>query len=201
MPVNPASPFNKPLPKSTRQGLFVLCKTYVAKKSVLLYTCVMQNDAIKYYGFDPVFDGNSRVLILGSFPSVKSREQAFYYGNKQNRFWRILSEFYGGAVETVEDKTALCLTNGVGLWDIVTSCNIVGSLDSDIKDYALADLSAVLNGCDIVKILCNGAKAYQLTKRAYDGKIPVVKLPSTSSANIRFDKTVWFDNLRLDKEN
>ena len=69
-------------------------------------------------------------------------------------------------------------------------------MDSDIKDYELADLSVVLDKCNIVKILCNGDKAYQLTKLAYNGDIPVIKLPSTSPANIRFDKKVWFDNLR-----
>ena len=155
----------------------------------------MQSNERKFCGFDPVFDCNSKILILGSFPSVKSREQAFYYGNKQNRFWKILSEFYGCAVETVEDKIRLCLDNGVALWDIVASCFIKGSMDSDIKDYELADLSLVLSNCSIVKILCNGDKAYQLTKRAYKGDLPVVKLPSTSPANVRFDKTIWFDNL------
>ena len=103
-------------------------------------------------------------------------------------------------METVEDKIQLCLRNRVALWDIVASCTIKGSMDTDIKNYVLVDLSRVLNKCNIVKILCNGDKAYQLTKSAYDGDIPVLKMPSTSSANVRFNKTIWFDNLRLDKE-
>lgn len=160
----------------------------------------MQSQERIFCGFDPVFDCDSKILILGSFPSVKSREQAFYYGNKQNRFWKLLSEFFGGAIETVDDKIRLCLNNRVALWDIVESCSIKGSMDSDIKDYKLADLSQVLNKCSIVKILCNGDKAYQLTRRAYNGDIPIVKLPSTSPANVRFDKTIWFSNLQLDKE-
>lgn len=161
----------------------------------------MQNAECKFCGFDPIFNANSRILILGSFPSVKSREQSFYYGNKQNRFWKTLSEFYGMTAETVDDKLRLCLNNGVALWDIVTVCSIKGSMDSDIKDYQLADLSVVLDNCAIVKILCNGDKAYQLTKRAYNGAVPIVKLPSTSPANVRFDKTIWFKNLALkDKE-
>lgn len=160
----------------------------------------MLNDGRIYCGFEPVFDTDSRILILGSFPSVKSREQAFYYGNKQNRFWKILSEYYGGSVQTVEDKTRLCLDNGIALWDIVVSCSIKGSMDSDIKDYVLADLSYVLDKCKIVKILCNGDKAYRLTTSAYHGDLPVVKLPSTSPANVRFDKTVWFDNLALNSK-
>lgn len=160
---------------------------------------MVNKDSI-YCGFEPVFDSNSKILILGSFPSVKSREQAFYYGNKQNRFWKTLCEFYNTAVDTVEDKIHLCLNNCIALWDIVTSCSIKGSMDSAIKDYQLADLSTVLSKCNIVKILCNGDKAYRLTKTAYNGDIPVIKLPSTSPANVRFDKTIWFDNLQVDKE-
>lgn len=160
----------------------------------------MQNGERKYCGFQPVFNADSKILILGSFPSVKSREQAFYYGNKQNRFWCMLSEFYGGAIETIEDKIKLCLTNRVALWDIVTSCAIKGSMDSDIKNYELADLSVVLDHSCIVKILCNGDKAYQLTNKAYNGNIPVVKLPSTSPANVRFDKAVWFNNLKINED-
>lgn len=155
----------------------------------------MANDERIYCGFDPVFDNNSNILILGSFPSVKSREQSFYYGNKQNRFWQVLCEFYGRPVTTVEDKIRLCLDNKIALWDIVTSCTIKGSMDADIANYTLADLSQVLSKCNIVKILCNGAKAYELTKTAYNGDIPVVKLPSTSPANVRFNKQAWFDNL------
>lgn len=160
----------------------------------------MQNDERIFCGFQPIFDSNSKILILGSFPSVKSREQAFYYGNKQNRFWRMLSEFYNCAADTVEDKIRLCLSNRIALWDIVASCTIRGSMDADIRNYTLADLSVVLDKCSVVKILCNGDKAYSLTKTAYDGDIPVIKLPSTSPANVRFNKTIWFDNLQLDKE-
>lgn len=148
-----------------------------------------------FYGFEPVFDSNSEVLILGSFPSVKSRSNGFYYGNKQNRFWKLLSEIYGYDAETIEDKIRLCLKHHIALWDIVWSCRIKGSMDSDITDYTLVDLSQVLSKCNISKILCNGAKAYQLTLSAYGGNIPVVKLPSTSPANVRFDKTKWIDNL------
>lgn len=158
----------------------------------------MQKDKSKYYGFDPVFDADSKILILGSFPSVKSREISFYYGNRQNKFWKILSEFYGCVAETVEDKIKLCLNNRIALWDVVESCTIAGSMDSDIKNYTLVNLSQVLDKCSIVKILCNGQKAYELTKSVYKGDIPLVKMPSTSPANVRFDKTIWFDNLQAD---
>lgn len=148
-----------------------------------------------YNGFPPVYDGDSKILILGSFPSVKSRKVNFYYGNKQNRFWKTLKEFYGEAVETVDDKKSLCLRRGIALWDIVVSCEIKGSMDADITNYVLADLTEILQKCKIVKILCNGAKAYELTKSVYGGDIPVYKLPSTSPANVSFSKQKWFEQL------
>lgn len=156
----------------------------------------MQNKEQIFYGFPPLYDANSRILILGSFPSIKSREAAFYYGNKQNRFWKTLAEFYGTNAETVEDKKRLCLSNGIALWDIVKSCRINGSLDADIRDYKLVDLSQILHGSGIVKILCNGSKAYQLTQSCYKGDIPLIKMPSTSPANVSFNKEIWFDNLK-----
>ena len=151
----------------------------------------------KLHGFAPVFDGNSRVLILGSFPSVKSRQAEFCYGNKQNKFWKVLSEAFDESEPlTVEEKIRLCLSNNVALWDIVSSCLITGSMDVDIKDYELVDLQPVLSSSKIEKILCNGATAYKLTKTVYCGNLPVYKLPSTSSANVRFDKAAWLKHLR-----
>ena len=150
----------------------------------------------KLHGFAPIFDGNSRVLILGSFPSVKSRQTEFYYGNKQNRFWKMLSQAFGESEPlTVEDKIHLCLNHNIALWDIVASCRITGSMDADIKDCELVDLQQVLSKSKIEKILCNGATAYKLTTSVCYG-LPVYKLPSTSPANVRFDKAVWFEYLR-----
>ena len=157
----------------------------------------MQDEAQIFYGFPPLFDNNSKILVLGSFPSVKSREVSFYYGNKQNRFWKTLSEYYGMAADTVEDKKKLCLSNAIALWDIVDSCRIVGSMDADIRDYTLVDLDRVLSRAPIVKILCNGVKAYQLTRSCYNGALPVIKMPSTSPANVSLNKRIWFDNLYL----
>ncbi len=151
---------------------------------------------MSYQGFDPIFDENSRVLILGSFPSVKSREQCFYYGNPRNRFWTILSEAFGEVLpKTIEDKKSLCLRHGVALWDIVTSCDIEGSMDADIRNYRTADLSGVLENSQIEKILCNGKTAYHITLSVYHGDKKVVCLPSTSPANVRFDKSLWIDEL------
>lgn len=136
-------------------------------------------------------------MILGSFPSVKSRETSFYYGNKQNRFWAVLAEAFGAPLPvTVEQKKNLCLQNGVALWDIVASCNIEGSMDADLRDVTTVDLRVVTDNCPVSKILCNGAVAYRLTAENYNGSLPVVRLPSTSSANVRFDKSSWLKQLR-----
>lgn len=150
---------------------------------------------MRYYGFEPLFGANSKILILGSFPSVKSRQNQFYYGNKQNRFWKILCEFFGETAETIDDKKDLCLRHNIALWDIVKSCVIVGSMDSDIKESELVNLNEVLANSSITRILCNGAKAYELTVKSYDG-LPVIKMPSTSPANVSFDKQKWFDELK-----
>ncbi len=158
----------------------------------------MQQGNQVFCGFEPVFDDNSKILILGSFPSVKSREENFYYANKQNRFWKILAEFYNSEVTDIESKKRLCYGNNIALWDIVESCQIKGSMDTDIKNCVLVDLSVILKKTRITKILCNGTKSYELTKSCYNGTVPVLKMPSTSPANVSFNKEIWFDNLRLD---
>lgn len=143
-------------------------------------------------GFKPVFDCNSRLLILGSFPSVLSRKGGFYYGNKQNRFWRVLSFALDCRLpQTNEQKTELVLSHGIALWDIVTECEIEGSSDSAIKNYKVADLSAVLE-VGIEKILCNGAKSYEIFCKYYPELVGIAKkMPSTSSANVLFDGEIW----------
>ena len=145
-------------------------------------------------GFKPVFDKKSRVLILGSFPSVKSRKVEFYYGNRQNRFWKILCGFFGEAVpESTEEKIALLLRHNVALWDIVTECEIDGSSDASIKNYKVAELDKVLSVSPIELIILNGGKSFEIFKKFY-GKIavPYIKLPSTSPANTRCDEGEWY---------
>lgn len=144
-------------------------------------------------GFAPVYDADSKVLILGSFPSVKSREIDFYYGNKQNRFWRVICGFFGENIpETVEDKKAFLKQYKIALWDMVMSCEIEGSADASIKNMELADIPYVLANSKIEKILLNGALAYELFYNAYkDVEIPFVKMPSTSPANPRFNAEIW----------
>ena len=142
-------------------------------------------------GFEPVFDKNSKVLILGSFPSVKSRQIEFYYGNKQNRFWRTVCGFFGEAApETVSDKIDFLLRRKIALWDIVTECEIVGSRDDTIKNFKVADLKKVLQKSQISFIIINGGKAYDIFLRSYPNlEIPHKKLCSTSPANTRFNES------------
>ena len=134
----------------------------------------------------PVFDENSRLLILGSFPSVKSRETQFFYGHPQNRFWRVLAAVFGEETPaSVEDKKRLLLSHGVALWDVVAECDITGSADSRIANAVPNDLSVILSRCDIRRIFVNGRTAQKLYQRFLQ---PVLGrgaeyLPSTSPAN------------------
>ena len=152
----------------------------------------------KIKGFAPFYDGESRVLILGSFPSVKSREECFYYGNRQNAFWKILSSFFGEDKPlTVEEKKSFLLKNRVALWDIVTECEIEGSRDDTIKNFVVADLKEVLQNAPIECILINGGRAYSIFEKHYrDIRVPYIKLPSTSPANARRNDDEWYSALR-----
>lgn len=149
-------------------------------------------------GFEPVYDENSRVLILGSFPSVKSRAEGFYYGNRQNRFWRTLCAFFGEELpQTVAEKRAFVLKNGVALWDVVISCDIEGSADSSIQNERIADLPALLETCRVQTILCNGTTSYRLLEENFPALAPMArKMPSTSPANPRFSREAWFEALK-----
>lgn len=149
------------------------------------------------YGFDPVVNANSKVLILGSFPSVKSRKISFYYGNPQNRFWRVLSSYFGAALPvTNEEKRAFLMKYGIALWDIVTECEIVGSQDATIKNFKVADIKTLLQNSGIGFIILNGGKASEIFEKYFsDLEVPRIKLSSTSPANTRFDEKEWFDAL------
>ena len=111
----------------------------------------------------PVFDENSRILILGSFPSVKSREAAFFYGHPQNRFWKVVSAVLGVECPvSVEEKKRLLLSHRIALWDVIASCRIEGSSDSSIRDVVPTDLRAILNTAGIRAVFCNGQTAFRL---------------------------------------
>ena len=150
-------------------------------------------DTQMQHGFPPVYDENSRVLILGSFPSVKSREIQFYYGNKQNRFWKMLCGLFEEEIPTTTDgKKEFLKRRKVALWDIATACNVVGSSDASIKNAEIADLNEILSVANIQKILLNGTLAYKLFIGRYeDLPIPYIKMPSTSPANPRYEEEIW----------
>ena len=148
--------------------------------------------------FEPVFDANSEILILGTLPSVQSRENNFYYGHRRNRFWPLLAALFCAEVpKTREEKISLLLQNHVALWDVVYSCNIQGSSDSSIRNITSTDLSRIRNAADIKRIFANGNRAGELYRR-YQEKltgVPITVLPSTSPANAAwtFEKllTAW----------
>lgn len=136
--------------------------------------------------FDPVFNKDSKVLILGSFPSVKSRENNFYYGHPQNRFWKVLAKVFDTEVpQTIEEKKEFLLGHHIAVWDVIASCQIVGSSDTSIKDVVVNDFSKVLENSSVDKIYVNGGKAYEFYRRYAEQKtgIKAIKLPSTSPAN------------------
>ncbi|MBE6623871.1 MAG: DNA-deoxyinosine glycosylase [Ruminococcaceae bacterium] len=136
--------------------------------------------------FPPLYNKNSKVLILGSFPSVKSREEMFFYGHPQNRFWKVISAVFECDVpKTVEEKKRLLLKNGIALWDVIESCEIVGSSDSSIKNVKVNDLSKIFTEADIKKIFVNGKTAEKYFKKYIKTQIKrdAVCLPSTSPAN------------------
>ena len=153
--------------------------------------------------FGPLYSDNSRILILGSFPSVKSREQQFFYGHPQNRFWGVIARIFDQPKpETIEEKKALIINNGLALWDSIASCEITGSSDSSIKNAKANDLSIILENSNVEKICCNGKKSFVLYTKYIEPKtgIKAVCLPSTSPANAAwsFDKLVeiWGMELR-----
>lgn len=149
-------------------------------------------------GFLPVYDAGSKLLILGSFPSVKSREVSFYYGNRQNKFWKMLAAFFGQPVgESADERRAYVLAHEIALWDIVTECEITGSSDAAIRNYKTADIGLVLSGADIRLILCNGKKSYEIFSEKFSGcGVPYRLMPSTSPANPRYSEAAWHDALR-----
>ena len=139
--------------------------------------------------FGPLFNESSRVLILGSFPSVKSREQQFFYGHPQNRFWKVLAALYQQDVPvTVDQKKSLILENHLALWDSVASCVITGSSDASIREVRANDLSVILDNSAVQKIFCNGKTSWQMYEkwiRPATGR-EAVCLPSTSPANAQW---------------
>lgn len=156
------------------------------------------SDNVKKTGFAPVCDKDSRVLILGSFPSVKSRRIEFYYGNKQNRFWKMVCGYFGEEIPaTVDDKREFLRRNRIALWDMVLACEIQGSSDASVKNAELANVDELVKDTKIERILLNGTLAYDLFIKTYKGTLPYAKMPSTSPANPHYDENIW--KIELDK--
>ncbi len=149
------------------------------------------------YGFEPFFDEDSVLLILGSFPSVKSRKVEFYYGNNQNRFWKTVCGFFGEGVPlTIEEKKNFLKRRKIALWDMVTECEIEGSQDSKIKNFKVANIKKLLQNSKINYIMLNGSKAAEIFVGNFGNvSVPFEKLPSTSPANTSFNTEVWYDAL------
>ena len=148
--------------------------------------------------FPPLFDNNSKILILGSLPSVKSREQMFFYGHPQNRFWPLIAElFKEPAPRDIEEKRQLVLRHGIALWDSIYSCDIIGSGDSSIKNVVPTDLSLIFETADINKVFCNGATSWKYYHRYQETELGIQAkaLPSTSPANAAWSierlKSAW----------
>lgn len=133
--------------------------------------------------FKPVYDASSKVLILGSFPSVISRKENFYYANKNNRFWSVMEELFQ---EEIQDRKAFCLKHHIALWDVIQSCEITGSNDASIKNVKLNDIRSLTEKTDISCVFLSGRKALDLYERYIDLDVEYISLPSTSSANAKY---------------
>ncbi len=152
---------------------------------------------------NPLFDKNSKILILGSFPSVKSREQMFFYGHPQNRFWRVVAKVFEKSVpQSVDEKRTLLLSCGIAVWDVIAACDIEGSSDSSIKNVVANDINIILGNADIKRIFVNGKTAeryYNKYIRIKTG-IDAVCLPSTSPANAAWSFEKLADAWKIIKE-
>ena len=139
--------------------------------------------------FPPIYDRDSTILILGSFPSVKSREQMFFYGHPQNRFWKVLAAVFNEALPlTIEDKKAFLHRNHIALWDVIESCDIIGSSDSSIRNAKPTDLSSLIACSKISRIFTNGKTSGKMFDKYQKNVLGLeaVNLPSTSPANAAF---------------
>lgn len=154
--------------------------------------------------FEPVYDNNSKILILGSFPSVKSREENFFYGHPQNRFWKVISSIFRcNTPNSIEEKLDFLHNNNIALWDTIHSCDIIGSSDSSIKNVVPSNINLILNSTEIKAVFANGATShklymkfcYTLTNRT------AIKLPSTSPANAAFslEKLIYIWGTEINK--
>ena len=152
------------------------------------------DESRQIHEFGPFYDTDSTILILGSFPSVKSRETGFYYGHPQNRFWKLLARLYRlAAPETIPEKKEFLKQQRIALWDVIASCDITGSSDSSIRNVQVNDIGRILKAAEIKAIYANGKKAESLYKKYLESAVgrSIIGLPSTSPANAAYS----MDNL------
>lgn len=141
----------------------------------------MKNEKL-VHPFPAIYDTGSRVLILGSFPSVVSRQKSFYYANATNRFWPVMAELFD---EEIYDRRQFCLDHHIALWDVIYSCTITGSSDASIEDVTANDVQGLLDKTKIKTVFTTGSKASQLYEKYVVCKAEHIALPSTSAANAR----------------
>ncbi len=150
--------------------------------------------------FAPVFDQNSKILILGTFPSVKSREQQFYYGNPQNRFWRLLAALLDETTpQSISEKKTFLLRNRIAVWDVIARCEIIGSSDNSIRGVIPNDLGRILDHAPVKAIYGNGTKACSLYRKYCQEQLgrEIISLPSTSPANAAYNMQRLMDSWQV----
>ena len=146
--------------------------------------------------FPPIFDNNSKILILGTIPSVKSREVNFYYGHPKNRFWKVLAKLFA---EEIENKKSFLLNHNIALWDVLKSCDINGSSDSSIRNEIPNDILSILKNSSIKVIFTTGKTAHKYYEKYFKDKIEIleINLPSTSPANCRIKEEDLLEHYKI----
>lgn len=158
---------------------------------------------MEYHNIPPLYDENSEILILGSFPSVKSREAQFFYNHPQNRYWKVMAAMYGSSVpKTIEEKKRLMLSNHAAMWDVIASCDISGSSDSSIRNVIPNDIGRLINETKITRIYTNGGTAHKYYQKYIkeQTKMDDIILPSTSPANAQWSLDRLIETWRVKLE-
>ena len=159
---------------------------------------------MEYHQIEPVYNENSKILILGSFPSVKSRETGFFYGHPQNRFWKVVSALCNEKEPlTIQEKKEMLLRNHIALWDVVASCEITGSSDSSIRNVKANDIKKLIHETSISRIYVNGRTAMKLYQKYLEEQLGIkaMVLPSTSPANAAYSLDRLLEEWRIINEN
>ena len=159
---------------------------------------------MEYHQIEPVYNKHSKILILGSFPSVKSRETGFFYGHPQNRFWKVVASLYNENIpETVAEKKEMLLRNHIALWDVVASCEITGSSDSSIRTVKTNDIKKLIHETSISRIYVNGRTAMKLYQKYLEEQLGIkaTVLPSTSPANAAYSLERLIEEWKIINEN